>query len=351
MDIDYLIIGQGLAGSLLGWELIQSGQKVLIVDNGEENASQVAAGLINPVTGMRFVKVAEVDWLLKTARQYYANLEHFFQQRFYYEKTMLRLLRNQKELQTAEKRLTQNDYQDYLAKIIAPLPDINSPLGLLQQKQTGYLLTQPLLSVLKQFFINQQRYIKTTIDYRQIHLKPQLQWQNIKPQQIIFCEGYQAVNNPWFNGLPFQPVKGEIVTAETSESLIQNIFNYGHWFIPLNKHRFKTGATFDRENLNTQTTLEAQNNLMSALHQVYPTLQQSSVIKLQAGIRPATSDRQPFIGHHPEHSRLAIFNGFGAKGSLQIPFYCQQFAKTLQHNGKLPDNCNITRYYESHFPA
>jgi len=60
MMIDFLIVGQGLAGSLLAWELIQRGCSVLVVDKGEENASQVAAGLINPVTGIRFVKSGSV---------------------------------------------------------------------------------------------------------------------------------------------------------------------------------------------------------------------------------------------------------------------------------------------------
>ena len=69
MITDYLIIGQGLAGSLLAWELIQRDCKVVIIDNGKENASQVAAGLINPITGMRFVKSADVDTLLPAAKQ------------------------------------------------------------------------------------------------------------------------------------------------------------------------------------------------------------------------------------------------------------------------------------------
>ena len=85
MNIDYLIIGQGLAGSLLAWELIQRDCKVVIIDNGNENASQVAAGLINPITGMRFVKSTDVDTLLPTAKQYYLALGEVFQQTFYIE--------------------------------------------------------------------------------------------------------------------------------------------------------------------------------------------------------------------------------------------------------------------------
>ena len=38
MTIDFLIIGQGLAGSLLAWELINRGCNVIIVDNGKGRA-------------------------------------------------------------------------------------------------------------------------------------------------------------------------------------------------------------------------------------------------------------------------------------------------------------------------
>ena len=110
MDIDYLIIGQGLAGSLLAWELIQRQKKVIIVDNNKENASLVAAGLINPVTGMRFVKSTNVDRLLPTTIDFYKQLSCHFQQTFYIEKPMLRILRNNKELAACQKRLQDLDY-------------------------------------------------------------------------------------------------------------------------------------------------------------------------------------------------------------------------------------------------
>ncbi len=351
LDVDFLLIGQGLAGSLLGWELIKQGFKIIIVDNGDENASQVASGLINPVTGMRLVKSAGLDRLLHSARHYYADLEAFFQQRFYYERTMLRVLRNQQEFETAEKRLRQTGYQPFLANIIANSPGINSPLGLLIQKQTGYLTTRPLILALKTYFIERGSYLKTQVDYHHIQLQPHLQWQHIKPAQIIFCEGYLGTRNPWFKHLPFQPVKGEILTAETAHTLVPNMLNYGHWFIPLPEQRFKTGATFDREQLNRQPTEQAKKTLLSDLWQIYPALKNARTIDQQAGIRPATLDKQPFIGHHPKYSQLAIFNGFGAKGSLQIPLFCQTFADSLRHHIELPPGCNIRRYYDSHFPA
>ena len=345
VNTDYLIIGQGLAGSLLAWELIQRQKKVIIVDNNQENASLIAAGLINPVTGMRFVKNANVDYLLPTAKNYYQQLRLFFQQTFYVEKGMLRLIQNQKEQSACQKRFSQQDYQTYLSEKITSNVAINAHMGLLEQKQTGYLLTQLLLNSLKKYFISINAYIKSHVAYDDIKLIPNLQWQHIKPKYIVFCEGYQATHNPWFSWLPFQLVKGEIITARSSTRIIDNMLNYGHWFIPLDSYQFRTGATFDRDNVDCHITTSAKKILLTSLKHIYPSLKTEQIIQQQAGIRPTTLDKQPFIGTHPKHSELVFFNGFGSKGSLQIPWNCQHLADHLINNSPLHPSNNILRYY------
>ncbi|HEY5139874.1 MAG TPA: FAD-binding oxidoreductase [Methylococcales bacterium] len=350
MFIDYLIIGQGLAGSLLAWELIQRNCKVIIVDNGKENASRVAAGLINPITGMRFVKSCDVDTLLPTAKQCYLELAEFFQQTFYIEKPMLRLFRSDKELMHCLKRLDNPDYQNYLGSVVPPdltINDLETPFGFLQQKQTGYLLTRPLLTCLQDFFIVRQCYRQADIDYQDIQLQPSLRWQDIFPRKIIFCEGHHATNNPWFSWLPFQPVKGEILTLEHQSRLPDKILNFGDWLIPLKSNHIRIGATFDRENLNNLPTERGKSDLLKSLKTISAKLAQAALINHQANIRPCTLDKQPFIGQHPQLRQLAIFNGFGAKGSLQIPWYSQHFVDALLNNTPIPSN--IQRHYATYF--
>ena len=345
MTIDYLIIGQGLAGSLLAWELMQRGCTVVIADNGRESASQVAAGLINPVTGMRLVKSADVDRLLPAAKQCYAHMSDIFQQAFYIEKPMLRLLRSEQELTHGLKRLADPDYQDYLGAITPPESSV-SLYGFLQQKQTGYLLTRPLLSCLKEFFIEKGCYRLAAVAYQDIQLQPCLRWQDITPKQIIFCEGHQATQNPWFSWLPFQPVKGEILTLQHQSLLPDNILNFGDWLIPLDSKRIRVGATFDRDNLDTEPTENGKHALLNALKILPFDFSQATLINHQAHIRPCTLDKHPFIGRHPQHPQLAIFNGFGAKGSLQIPWFCRHFADTLLNN--TPLTSSIDRHHARH---
>lgn len=346
-DYDFLIIGQGLAGSVLAWELIQRGCRILIVDNGVTNASQVAAGLINPITGMRLVKNQDIDFLLPAAQSYYQNLSCFFKQPLLIEKPMLRIIGSQAEHQYCLKRLNDPSYQLYIENYTAS-PDQNylAPFGLLKQKQTSFLQTKPLLAQLQNYFVQSNSYIKTQFNYRDITLHGQkIIWQNIAVQKIIFCEGYQGQTNPWFSWLPFQPVKGEILTLASTIELPEHLLNYGFWFIPTGKKTFRTGATFDRDHIDTETTLQAKKTLLNALNKFAPSIATEKIIDHQAHIRPATLDKQPFLGCHPKYPQLCIFNGFGAKGSLQIPWYCQRFADFLMTNQALPKTSNIERFY------
>ena len=343
MRIDVLIVGQGLAGSLLAWELIQRNCRVLMIDSGIENASLCAAGLINPVTGMRFVKSSQLEVLLPAAKACYQTLSEFFQQSFYVEKNMLRILGSEKELHNAQKRLQNPDYSAYLGEIFNT-NQLNAPFGILGQTQTAYLSTQPLLSALKQFFIEKNSYQQLRFDYQDIRLEPELSWCGMAIKQIVFCEGYRLRDNPWFSHLPLQPAKGEILTLESTKPLPDKILNYGHWLIPLGGNLYRTGATFDPIQLDTHCSATAKNQLLNSLHKILPETTTATLVKHQANIRPCTLDKQPFLGCHPRYPQLTVFNGFGAKGSLQITYYSQHFADYLLKNTTLDADVDIRRY-------
>ena len=89
MKIDYLIIGQGLAGSLLSYFLLKKGKSIAIVDDSHRTASSaVAAGVINPITGRRFVKSWRLDELLPFAIQTYQDLSELTGTTYYRSKNV-----------------------------------------------------------------------------------------------------------------------------------------------------------------------------------------------------------------------------------------------------------------------
>ncbi|GAB4273959.1 MAG: hypothetical protein Kow0065_22560 [Methylomicrobium sp.] len=354
MRVDFLIVGQGLAGSILAWELIQRNARVVVVDNGRENASQVAAGLINPVTGLRFAKSYRVDDFLPMAKSLYDRLSALFKTDFYHEKTLIRLLRNESDIEQSKKRLTDPDYRGFLEKII-PEEQLDYGfqrcLGALEQRLTGFLDTRPLLATLRNFLIERDSYRKSEFDYRDITIDKHITWQGLIAKQIVCCEGYRLRENPWFSWLPLQPVKGEILTLQNPTPFPNKIVNFGNWLIPTGINRYRTGATFDRKPVDVVCTAQAKMQLLAALGEIAPDFKtHARVVEQQANIRPCTPDRLPFLGCHPIHRNLHVFNGFGAKGSLQIPWYSQHFADVLLKGTALEPDCDIQRYYATHFP-
>jgi glycine/D-amino acid oxidase-like deaminating enzyme len=350
MPIDVLIVGQGLAGSLLAWELLQQDMRVLVVDPGEENASKVAAGLINPVTGQRLVKTAGVDFLLPAAVTCYQALTRQFKKDFFVPMDMLRVLKTPREQHYAQQRLQQIDYQDFLSKSAIQHALIQQDYAVLLQQQTGYLKTRLLLTQLREYLIAKGCYRQTKLQYTDIRLQPQLHWQDLQPRQIVFCEGHQGHQNPWFGNLPFQLAKGEILTGQASSLLPKQILNFGYWLIPLSDHSFRVGATFEPGATDINTSIKAKHQLLEGLTETCPSLQSIQVTEHRVGIRPATLDKQPFIGRHPRYSHLHIFNGFGAKGSLMIPWYARQFALALKQQTEFTNTGHVQRYHETHFP-
>ncbi|MEQ1558120.1 MAG: FAD-binding oxidoreductase [Methyloglobulus sp.] len=347
MKTDFLIVGQGLAGSLLAWELLRRDCKVVVVDNGKDNASLIAAGIINPITGKRFVKTAEADTLLPTAQLFYDQLAAFFKKVFYCKKPMLRIFGNHSELNHCLLRQQQVEYLPYLGQVNmsnSAIVGFPTRFGVMEQKQTGHLLTIPLLEQLKKFFMGMNCYRQSVVDYQSVELGATLRWQDITAKKLIFCEGYYGSQNPWFSGLPFRLAKGEILTFAHTLALPDAMLNYGNWLLPVNSHTIRMGATFDREFIDTLPSEGGKDILLRNLELSGSELAQATVINHHAGVRPCTLDKYPFLGTHPQDSRIAIFNGFGAKGSLQIPWYCQRFADYLLNQIPLPSACDIQRF-------
>ena len=76
MFYDFVIIGQGIAGSVLSYILLQKKQKVLLINDTKKNCSSlVAGGIFNPITGKNLVKTWQADRLFPFMLPFYKDLE------------------------------------------------------------------------------------------------------------------------------------------------------------------------------------------------------------------------------------------------------------------------------------
>jgi glycine/D-amino acid oxidase-like deaminating enzyme len=355
-DLDTLIVGQGLAGSLLAWELLERGERILVLDDGHQSAaSTAAAGLLNPVTGQRLVKTAGVDLCLPFARECYRTLEQRLGLSLLVEKPMWRLFRNEREQEAWERRSRDPAYSAYLGERLeaaALQPPFIAPQGGFTQHQTGFLDTNALMAGTRDYLSVGGHYRRQAVEYGEIEPAGEgVRFDDMTCRRVIFCEGYKAQHNPWFDWLPFQPAKGEILSLEIDTPLPDAIINAGKWLMPRGGDDYRLGATYEREQLDEQPTEAGLQELLDALPQLLAPVPDYSVIDHRAGVRPNTLDKQPFIGLHPTWPQLGIFNGFGSKGSLLIPWHAARFADSLLGGAAPPGEADILRYLSRRDPC
>ena len=100
---NFLIVGQGLAGSLLTYQLIKQNKSFLVIDdNSKLSSSKVAAGMFCPVGGKRMLKTWLADNLIEKLDKVYTELETFLNTTFYYKQDIIQYF-NDNELENFKK--------------------------------------------------------------------------------------------------------------------------------------------------------------------------------------------------------------------------------------------------------
>ncbi len=352
---DFLIVGQGLAGSLLAWQLIRRGERVRVLDDGHKTASsKVAAGLINPLAGMRFNHSPFVHQWLEALERCYGKLEEAAADRpFLHWQPMVRLFRSPEQVRFFDRRAADPHDRDLLDGRFGPDQSgepVHAPHGGFIQRRTGHLDLPALLAFMATWLNERGALQHADVDFDGIQVHGEtVRIGKLAGRHLVFCDGYRSMHNPWFGHLPFAPDKGEFLVLEAaadalSSCLPRRIVNGAHWLLPHADGCYRLGSTHDHRHQDQQPTEAGRRRLMEGMKELLRCPGALQLRDHQAGVRPATSDRQPFLGTHLQERRLHLFNGFGAHGSISIPWYSERMAQWLLHGEPLPENADIRRF-------
>ncbi len=207
---------------------------------------------------------------------------------------------------------------------------LSDPIGGLALRHSGFVDLPKMLTALRGYFIKKGIFQETTFDYRQSSGKT-----------IIFCEGPDVVNNPYWANLPFRPVRGEIIDIQCDLPTNQ-VYNRGVFMLP-KENIFRVGSTYDHQVLSYEPQQSGIQQLKSRLEKLYSGSYQ--ILKASAGVRPATHDRRPFIGWHPENKAVGIFNGFGTKGVSLVPYFSKLFVDSIERKTSIHSEADVSRVF------
>jgi len=335
-QVDFLIVGQGLAGSILAFELITRGRCVMVLDNAHMgSASKVAAGIINPITGHRLnLTDGFVDYLSQ-ANTLYANIEASLSTKIISSVDQSRLIKNPGQASYLNKRLQQDDYKEFLEVNSKPNLFGNTEYGTVTIKQTSIVDTKLLLREIKAWLKNQGWYQNSLIDYSKFNFENnKVEYEGITASRVIFCEGYQAINNPWLKNLPFKLAKGEILTIEKPANNYP-MLSWGNWLTPHNGTTAKLGSNYAWQDIELSPSKDVSDKLINSLEN--QTGLEARVVNHEVGIRPTTTHRHAFVGSIKSQKNAYCFNGFGSKGCLTIPAHANLLCDHLLDLSPIPE--------------
>lgn len=329
-EFDIVIVGQGLAGTALAWQLRWLGQRVAIIDREPPvTSSRIAAGLISPLTGRR----RAVSWrfleIWKHAKSFYERVQQETDTKFFDQRPLVWLLDDE-----FRKALTSDPAKASFVRQCSEPPDdhtVDSSLNAVELTPSARLDVKSYLDISRRVFRSDGSYHAGSVSEADVSLNGEqgvaLPRFNVMARKLIFCQGIDAEATRWFPELVFERAKGEILTLRIPGFTEQRVLRHDVWLAPVGHETFLAGATFDRNALDAQPTEQGRAEVLGKLAAFLR--QTPKVIDHNAAFRPIVRGRLPVVGLDRSDPRLGCFNGLGSKGALRAPFAAWQFAELL----------------------
>ncbi len=338
---DVGIVGQGLAGTVLHAYLENAGYKTCVWDPGGVSCSSISSGILNPLTGRKYVKSWLFDDLLTEAVRFYRGLESALGTRFFYERPIFRALPDRRAENEWDYRSSLPAYSEYVGgdaeedQIPSELRRSVPYISILKGHQ---LRISRMLNDYRAYLTNSNRLIPESWQHSQL-IREGDTWiyKGVRCQKIIFCEGAAAIHNPWLKGLPFNLSKGEAMVIKKLE-VLPAVIKRRIFSVPWENGEWWLGAANFWNYEDDLPTDEGQERIMAAFIEMYSG-QRPPVMENFAAIKPTVRDRKPLLGRVDRD--IYVFNGLGTKGASLAPYFARHLVSHIKSGQSLMQEVDI----------
>ena len=347
---DYLVVGLGLAGISFCEILENEGKTFAVVSDGSQRASQVAGGLYNPVILKRFTMAWKAKEQMGRVVPFYSHLERKLNTKLDYKVPVLRRFASVEEQNAWFEASDKLGLEDFLSTQLLENknPSIHAPYGFGEVKHTGRLDTGTLVESYTNYLEEQQVLHRGHFDFDSLKLfDDYVEYKDISAKQVVFACGFGLKKNPFFNYLPLNGTKGELLTIKAPEYKEQHVIKSSVFTIPLGDDLYRVGATYKWKDKTNTPTAESKEELVQKLKTFLQC--EFEIVQHVAGIRPTVVDRRPLVGQHPKHKKLYVLNGFGSRGVLIAPYASQQLYDAIESSQTLDPEMDVARFTKKYY--
>ena len=345
MQVDYIIVGIGLAGISFCEQLKANNKTFVVFDNGSQQSSIVASGLYNPVVLKRFTSVWKSKEQLEIALPLYESIEKKLSIKLDYKIPVYRKFASLEEQNDWFSASDKPKLSEYIStKIIKNIsPYIYASFGFGEVLQSGRIDVKTLVEAYKAYLLKDNLLIEDAFSYNDLKEEIDfIQYKNIIAKHVVFTEGFGMVKNPFFKHLPLAATKGESLIIRATDLKIDYVLKSGVFIIPLEDDLYIVGATYEREDKTNVTTKKAKEELLTKLNKLISC--EYEITNQVAGIRPTVKDRRPLVGQHKIYKNMYVLNGLGTRGVMIGPYVAKQLYNFIENSIPLEKDIDINRF-------
>lgn len=339
MHVDVLIVGQGLAGSLLARRLAP-GLRVAVVDPGRTGASHVAAGLMTPLTGRRFSLTPEYPKLLAQARPVLEALGVFR------EVDVYRMFADPLQRAAGIRRTDCTSCAPFIHRVTSQPgeldPVLDDPHG--GALMRGAWVDLPRLLADTTAWLGERLLRDEVVADELTEDDAGVHWKGLRADKVVWCDGWRAcLPGGLFADLGWQPAKGEALDLISDAPHQDRILNREGWALDLGEGRWRTGTNWAWEDLGETPTPAHVEKLVGRFRGFFRRPVTAEVTRHLAGTRPCTRDNRPFLGRHPLRHRHWLLNGLGPRGTVWAPSAVDWLSAALLDGAPIPPAYDLGR--------
>ena len=345
MKVDYIIVGLGLAGLAFVEELIAAKKTFLVFEDDSQTSSLVAGGVYNPVILKRFTPVWNAKEQLEVALPFYKKIEEklniTIDQKFVIKKSF-------KSIEDQNNWFGALD-KPKLVAYLDPKLDTKSYNGVIADfsfgnvNETGRIDTAKLINAYRAYLESKNLIRFEQFKHEKFNIEgDSLTYKDIEASKIVFCEGFGIKQNPYFNYLPLNEAKGELLTIHAPELNIDFLLKSTLFILPLGNNTYKVGATFNWTDKTSKPSEVGKEELVEKLKKVINV--PYTIVSQSAGIRPTVSGRRPLVGMHPDNDKLIVLNGLGTRGVMIAPTVAKNLFNHIYNGENLDEEIDIIRF-------
>lgn len=348
-----MVLGSGILGASAAFHLASKGVKVILVDRGEVGqATNAAAGIICPWISQRRNKA----WyeLVKHGARYYPDLvgklsSYGVGNTGYRKVGALSLHTNEEKLkQMAERVIKRREEAPEIGEVnILTYEETKKLFPLVAEgygavyvsggaRVDGRLIRDALVKAAVQLGTEYVRGNATLVCEDNGVSGVVVNGERLEADGVLVTTGAWAREvlepvgvNFQVSGQKAQIVHLELPGVDTSDWPVVMPPN-NQYLLTFEAGRVVVGSTHeDNKEFDTRVTAGGLNEMIGKALELFPDLEEATVVETRVGFRPFTPDFLPVIGTIPGLKGVFVANGLGASGLTSGPFLGSELAKLV----------------------